>query len=180
MIRRLVPGAILISCVPVDAPRPQSTAEPAAAPSRADATEARPKPSPAPRDALRTPEGEAAYFLLDGAFVQLDRRGFDTLTVDEPLYSLQVAKSGRLHAVTIPPCAESRPSFVATSDTDGRFAIEGLPVGIWSLTVQRGGEWRLLNRGLDPFRVAAGDETDLGELDATRGMLAIEERKRRR
>lgn len=98
----------------------------------------------------------------------------------KPIAGARVEVCTHALAVTVPPCALSRPSSAATSDADGSFTIDGLAVGIWDIAVQVDGEWRVLNRGLEPFRLAVGDATDFGELDATRGMIAREERKRRR
>lgn len=97
-----------------------------------------------------------------------------------PIAGARVEVCTHALAVTIPPCAESRPRFAATSDANGSFTIDGVPVGVWDIAVEVGGEWRVLNRGLEPFRVVVGDATDFGELDGTRGMIARQERKRRR
>ena len=89
---------------------------------------------------------------------------------DAPVAGANIELCTHALAITIPPCAKSRPVYTATSGEDGTFEVPDVAVGVYSLAVEHDGVWRLLHRE-DRF-VLDANGTDFGELHADRGPIA--------
>lgn len=93
---------------------------------------------------------------------------------DLPVAGAEIQMCTHALAITIPPCAKSRPVYTGTSAEDGTFEVPDVAIGLHSLAVQHDGTWRLLYRE-ERFVVEAGG-TDFGSLEADRGSIARAER----